>query len=142
MKFNPYDGTGTQEIMLMKEAIEEALAPKNESQLITVHVGEVVAVEGKYTGFSCTIPASYTDSLKVVVNEAWTITLAPGCIYQLRDGILFSTTVSTSRTATMSIAPNTSHAIQKFSVIDKLEFGITPASAQPMGIEFDLVLSK
>lgn len=140
MEFNMLDGVSTQEIMLMKKALAELQKPNNESQLITTVVGSPTVVEGKYTGFSLKIPDSYTERIRVIVNDAWSITINPGSVYQVRDGILFSTVAGAS--TTMSVAPNAAHAIQKFSVIDKLEFYIVPVSEQPMGVEFDLVLSK
>lgn len=141
MEFNMLDGVSTQEIMLMKKAIAKLQEPTNESQLVTVKADESTVVEGKYTGFSCKIPASYTELITITVNDVWGIRCTPGCIYQLKDGVLYSNTTSSTNTS-MSIAPDTTHAIQKFSVIDKLEISVYPVSQEPMGLEFDLVLSK
>ncbi len=137
MKFNKFDGTSAQEIMLMKQAIEEALKPSNESKLVRVTVAEPTVIEGPYTGFSLRIPDSYDGQVTAKLNDANTFTFANGTLYQMLDGIL---SYGASGGTVRSVIFDTPHAIQKFSVLDKIELSTTSPSG--MGVEFDIVFHK
>lgn len=140
MDFNKYSSSLTaQEFYLVKQAIADALKPTSEPQLITIPATGSVVIEGEYSGFSIRIPDSYTDIIKVKVNDGYEFGMGPGYIYTLDHGVLeYGKAAAQSRRNVIDEL----HSMQKYSVITKLEFSVTPVSETPMGLETDLVLIK
>lgn len=137
MKFNKFDGSGPQEIMLMKQAIAEALEPSNKTVLAKVTVSEPYVIEGPYTGFTLIVPASYDGEVSIKFNDEFSLTITNGVAWSMLDGIL---TYATSSGAVRRIYIDTTHTLQKYSVLDKIELSTTSPSG--MGVEFDVVLRK
>lgn len=140
MDFNKYSSNLTpQEFYLVKQAIADALKPTSEPQLITIPATGSVVIEGEYSGFSIRIPAGYTNSINVKINDGAEFGMGAGYIYSLDHGVLeYGQAGAQSRRNLIDEL----HSMLKYSVITKLEFSVTPGSETPMGLETDLVLHK